>query len=272
MSIYIRSLLFNVGFYLSLVVHIFVAIPTFVLPRRALFVVATSWAHSANWMLRVFCTSHPGYPAVTVTQPHKGRFEAVVPCPQDRGAFGPGTTMIFQAEAIGRGGKTLSIQFEAIVEETAPPVDENGPRHSSVTVPLAGDRKPNYRIVEISEKDYGETECPWGEAWDTSMAGAFIEPREKKPVTLIVNVDHELYRQFMAQELKGKPAESTIKRHRTRYIAHICYYLYQMFLSQQNPRSVSGAADSPTEPTDERNIQEINRVAKMLVRLMPMMH
>jgi 1-acyl-sn-glycerol-3-phosphate acyltransferase len=57
-SIFIRSLLFNVGFYLSLVVHIFVAIPTFVLPRRALFAVANSWSHSANWMLRVFCNVH----------------------------------------------------------------------------------------------------------------------------------------------------------------------------------------------------------------------
>ena len=51
--IYVRSLLFNVGFYVSLVIHILVAIPTFVLPRRALFMVANSWVHSTNWMLRV---------------------------------------------------------------------------------------------------------------------------------------------------------------------------------------------------------------------------
>src|SRR5947207_5348227 len=51
-SIYLRSLLFNVGFYLSLVVHILVAIPTFMLPRRALFAVASSWTRSMNWMLR----------------------------------------------------------------------------------------------------------------------------------------------------------------------------------------------------------------------------
>jgi 1-acyl-sn-glycerol-3-phosphate acyltransferase len=53
--IYVRSLLFNVGFYLSLVIHILIAIPTFVLPRRALFKVANSWTHSTNWMLRVIC-------------------------------------------------------------------------------------------------------------------------------------------------------------------------------------------------------------------------
>ena len=56
--IYLRSLLFNVGFYLSLVIHILIAIPTFVLPRRALFMVANSWTHSTNWMLRVICNVH----------------------------------------------------------------------------------------------------------------------------------------------------------------------------------------------------------------------
>jgi 1-acyl-sn-glycerol-3-phosphate acyltransferase len=60
-SIFIRSLLFNIGFYLSLVVHILVAIPTFVLPRRALFVVANSWVHTTTWMLRMFCNIHVEY-------------------------------------------------------------------------------------------------------------------------------------------------------------------------------------------------------------------
>src|SRR5215831_20177517 len=59
--IYVRSLLFNIGFYLSLVIHILVAIPTFVLPRRALFMVANSWVHSTNWMLRVICNIHIEY-------------------------------------------------------------------------------------------------------------------------------------------------------------------------------------------------------------------
>ena len=61
MSIYIRSLLFNIGFYLSLVVHILIAIPTFVLPRRALFKVANSWVHTTNWMLRAFCNIRVEY-------------------------------------------------------------------------------------------------------------------------------------------------------------------------------------------------------------------
>ncbi len=62
--IYLRSLLFNVGFYLSLVIHILIAIPTFVLPRRALFMVANSWVHTTNWMLRVICNIHIEYRGV----------------------------------------------------------------------------------------------------------------------------------------------------------------------------------------------------------------
>ena len=54
-SIFIRSLVFNAGFYLSLLVHMLLAIPSFFLPRQVLFALAKSWAHSMIWMLRVFC-------------------------------------------------------------------------------------------------------------------------------------------------------------------------------------------------------------------------
>jgi len=57
-SIFIRSLLFNVGFYLSLAVHMVPAMLSFVLPRQVLFMFAKSWAHSMIWMLRVFCNIH----------------------------------------------------------------------------------------------------------------------------------------------------------------------------------------------------------------------
>jgi len=49
----LRSVLFNVLFYLNLVLHIVVAIPTFVLPRRVFMAIAKSWGHTSNWLLRV---------------------------------------------------------------------------------------------------------------------------------------------------------------------------------------------------------------------------
>ncbi|MDQ8730575.1 lysophospholipid acyltransferase family protein [Bradyrhizobium sp. LHD-71] len=60
-SIFMRSLVFNVGFYLSLLVHMVAAIPSFFLPRQVLFSVAKSWAHSMTWMLRVFCNIRVEY-------------------------------------------------------------------------------------------------------------------------------------------------------------------------------------------------------------------
>jgi 1-acyl-sn-glycerol-3-phosphate acyltransferase len=60
-SIFIRSLAFNVGFYLSLLVHMLLAIPSFFLPKQVLIGLAKSWSHSMTWMLRVFCNIHVEY-------------------------------------------------------------------------------------------------------------------------------------------------------------------------------------------------------------------
>jgi 1-acyl-sn-glycerol-3-phosphate acyltransferase len=49
----LRSVAFNLLFYLNLVLHIVVAIPTFVLPRRAFMAIAKSWGRTSNWLLRV---------------------------------------------------------------------------------------------------------------------------------------------------------------------------------------------------------------------------
>src|SRR5690349_15967255 len=54
-AIFIRSAVFNAGFYLALLVHMLLAIPTFFLPRQALFNLAKSWSHCMIWMLRVVC-------------------------------------------------------------------------------------------------------------------------------------------------------------------------------------------------------------------------
>jgi 1-acyl-sn-glycerol-3-phosphate acyltransferase len=50
-----RSVLFNVLFYLNLFVHFIVALPTLVLPRRAIIEVARFWARTNIWLLRFIC-------------------------------------------------------------------------------------------------------------------------------------------------------------------------------------------------------------------------
>jgi 1-acyl-sn-glycerol-3-phosphate acyltransferase len=51
----IRSVLFNVLFYLNTFALICAALPTLVLPRRALLEVVRFWARSNNWLLRTVC-------------------------------------------------------------------------------------------------------------------------------------------------------------------------------------------------------------------------
>jgi 1-acyl-sn-glycerol-3-phosphate acyltransferase len=49
----LRSVAFNVLFYLNLVLHIILALPTFALPRGAFMALARSWGRTSNLLLRV---------------------------------------------------------------------------------------------------------------------------------------------------------------------------------------------------------------------------
>jgi 1-acyl-sn-glycerol-3-phosphate acyltransferase len=54
-SIIIRSLIFNVLFYVNVIVHMIAALPTFVLPAAALRAFVRSYARTSLWLLRVIC-------------------------------------------------------------------------------------------------------------------------------------------------------------------------------------------------------------------------
>jgi 1-acyl-sn-glycerol-3-phosphate acyltransferase len=49
----LRSVAFNISFYLNLVLHIIMALPTFALPRGAFMALARSWGRTSNLLLRV---------------------------------------------------------------------------------------------------------------------------------------------------------------------------------------------------------------------------
>ncbi|TPQ35450.1 1-acyl-sn-glycerol-3-phosphate acyltransferase, partial [Bradyrhizobium guangdongense] len=53
--LFLRSLLFNVLFYAVLVCLAIVAIPTFLLPPRAMMTVAKWWANATLFLMRVIC-------------------------------------------------------------------------------------------------------------------------------------------------------------------------------------------------------------------------
>jgi 1-acyl-sn-glycerol-3-phosphate acyltransferase len=56
-SIFLRSLVYNVLFYMLLVFWILVAIPTFLMPPRAFMAVAKAWARSSVWLMRLVCNT-----------------------------------------------------------------------------------------------------------------------------------------------------------------------------------------------------------------------
>ena len=56
-SIFLRSLAFNVLFYLLLVFWILLGIPTFLMPRWAILRIASYWATSSIWLLGVICNT-----------------------------------------------------------------------------------------------------------------------------------------------------------------------------------------------------------------------
>jgi 1-acyl-sn-glycerol-3-phosphate acyltransferase len=54
-QVFVRSVLFNVLFYLNLVVYLFAALPTLVLPRGAILAMVRAWARTNLWLLRFVC-------------------------------------------------------------------------------------------------------------------------------------------------------------------------------------------------------------------------
>jgi 1-acyl-sn-glycerol-3-phosphate acyltransferase len=67
-GIFLRSLIYNVLFYLNLAFWIIVALPTFLMPRSALLALARVWARSSIWLLRIICNVRVEYRGVEKIQ------------------------------------------------------------------------------------------------------------------------------------------------------------------------------------------------------------
>lgn len=55
MTVSLRSQLFNLLFYLNLLIYIIAAIPTLAMPRWGILAVAKSWARTSLWLLKTVC-------------------------------------------------------------------------------------------------------------------------------------------------------------------------------------------------------------------------
>ena len=84
-SIFLRSLAYNVLFYLLLVFWLIVAIPTFVMPPAAIRAIARLWSRQSTWLLRVVCNVKVEYRGIekipkgplVVASKHQSMWETV---------------------------------------------------------------------------------------------------------------------------------------------------------------------------------------------------
>jgi 1-acyl-sn-glycerol-3-phosphate acyltransferase len=65
----LRSVVFNILFYLNLLAHVITAIPTYALPRRAFMAIARSWGRTTNWLLGAVTNTKVEYRGVEKIPP-----------------------------------------------------------------------------------------------------------------------------------------------------------------------------------------------------------
>ncbi len=207
------------------------------------------------WTIRATCESPSVEPQTFVTHPVGGRFELLI---QATPGLAAGEQLKFDIEAIGPG-KTLSTAFLADVVE--PPQ----PRRVTEKVHGGGQRRPPYELKYVKKENW-ETQTCWGQPWSGVEPGAFDPPTAKSPLFIYINQDTDLLTTYRDALVAKKLAETTIKQRVNKYTTHIAFHLYQMY---QKKRTVEaqpgGTADSPS---DDQMRDEIQRVARTLIKLM----
>ena len=60
-SVFLRSLLYNIVFYLNLAFWVLLGIPTYVMPRWGIVWIATNWGKTSIWWMRIICNTKVEY-------------------------------------------------------------------------------------------------------------------------------------------------------------------------------------------------------------------
>ncbi|MBK9126361.1 MAG: hypothetical protein IPM13_00970 [Phycisphaerales bacterium] len=208
-----------------------------------------------QWSFRVTCESPSVEPQTFLTKPAGGRFELLI---QAAPGLKAGEELKFDVEAVGPG-KTISTAFLAVVVELPTP------RKVTAKLPGGGQRRPPYDLRYVERKDWSEDTC-WGQSWSGADPGAFEEPTKNSPLTIFINQDMDLLASYRDSLVSRKLAETTIKQRVNKYTAHVAFHLYQMF---EKKKQLAAQSDSASDgPNEDQMRDEIQRVAKTLVRLM----
>lgn len=197
-------------------------------------------------------------PRMMFAEPSAGRLTLLV---APRSEWNAGTKMRFEVVARSENGKVLETGFDAIVVDPPEPPDPKEPRQVEVDVLTGSRRRPPYELKFISRDDYGNGTCWGGSDWTDDEPACFQEPTERAPLTLIINEDMTVLREYRRYLTKNYN-ETELERRINKYTSHVAFHLYQMFQASQH----AGAGDG--ENMDERRSAEIRRVASTLIKLM----
>jgi len=63
-SVFLRSLLYNVVFYLNLAFWVLLGLPTYFMPRKGIIWIATNWGKTSIWWMRIICNTRVEYRGV----------------------------------------------------------------------------------------------------------------------------------------------------------------------------------------------------------------
>jgi hypothetical protein len=210
-----------------------------------------------DWTFKGRCNSQDSFPPITFSTPRDGVFEMLLDPPH---GLIPGAQLEFEIEAIGPNGAWLKAAFKAEMVAAPPKLE---PRKISAVAPeTAAQRRPPYELKYVKE-DQWDGNCWENSSFTAEDVGCFQDPTDTKPLTLIVNEDARLLKEFRESMVKRKLEESTVQERLTKYNSHVSFHLYQMYTDQTR------RAQDQEETLKVDHLQaEINRVASTLIRLM----
>lgn len=216
-----------------------------------------------QWTMQASCLSLITFPPINFTNPKDGRFELLIDTPN---GLISGHQLQFEVKAIGPEGQIITATFDGKISDETP---HREPRRVSRNVPEpSAQRRPPYDLKYVHEPEWATPTC-WGESpWTKDDVGAFSEPTESTPLTLIINEDAEGLKVFRDELLRRKLEETTIRERVNRYTAHVAFHLYQMYRFRKTQSDTQLKDEGIHVPTDEEQNCEIGRVATTLLKLM----
>lgn len=197
-------------------------------------------------------------PKMTFSSPSNGRFTLLI---TPRVDWTLGQHLNFEVEAVGPNNATLKTTFDAnVIEKPEEPEEpQRQPRLLNADVPRGSIRRPPYVLKYVKEEQW-EMPCWDAENWTAADPGCFMAPTVRDPLTLIINEDMQLLKDYRKYITDKTTVETEVTRRVNKYTSHIAFHLYQMYQASLDR--------GKNQEDDAQNRAEITRVAATLIKLM----